>query len=55
MEENEAVEDVVQPTRRRRHSREFKEKVIRAAMQRNEWACSPARLSAKSPALDIVM
>jgi transposase len=35
MEENQAAADVVQPTRRRRHSREFKEKVIRAAMQPN--------------------
>jgi len=35
MNGNEAVSDVVQPTRRRRHSKEFKEKVIRAAMQPN--------------------
>ncbi|MFP3568053.1 transposase, partial [Paraburkholderia sp. SIMBA_030] len=35
MNENEAVSEVVQPTRRRRHSKEFKEKVIRAAMQPN--------------------
>ncbi|WP_085513239.1 transposase [Burkholderia pseudomallei] len=35
MEDVEVVEDVVQPTRRRRHSKEFKEKVIRAAMQPN--------------------
>jgi transposase-like protein len=27
--------DLIEPTRRRRHSREFKEKVIRAAMQPN--------------------
>jgi transposase-like protein len=35
MDENEAISEVVQPTRRRRHSKEFKEKVIRAAMQPN--------------------
>lgn len=35
MNGSEAVSDVVQPTRRRRHSKEFKEKVIRAAMQPN--------------------
>jgi transposase len=35
MSENEVISDVVQPTRRRRHSEEFKEKVIRAAMQPN--------------------
>jgi transposase len=35
MNKNEAVSEVVQPTRRRRHSKEFKEKVIRAAMQPN--------------------
>lgn len=35
MNENEAGSEVVQPTRRRRHSKEFKEKVIRAAMQPN--------------------
>jgi transposase len=35
MSGNETVSDVVQPTRRRRHSKEFKEKVIRAAMQPN--------------------
>jgi transposase len=35
MDETEVVQDVVQPTRRRRHSKEFKEKVIRAAMQPN--------------------
>ena len=35
MNENEAILEVVQPTRRRRHSKEFKEKVIRAAMQPN--------------------
>ncbi|WP_226383363.1 transposase [Burkholderia mayonis] len=27
--------DLIEPTRRRRHSREFKEKVVRAAMQPN--------------------
>ena len=35
MNESEAILEVVQPTRRRRHSKEFKEKVIRAAMQPN--------------------
>ncbi|MFM0069458.1 transposase [Paraburkholderia aspalathi] len=35
MDEVEVVQDAVQPTRRRRHSKEFKEKVIRAAMQSN--------------------
>jgi transposase-like protein len=35
MNESEAIREVVQPTRRRRHSKEFKEKVIRAAMQPN--------------------
>lgn len=35
MNENEAASEVVQPTRRRRHSMEFKEKVIRAAMRPN--------------------
>ncbi|AIP19263.1 transposase [Burkholderia pseudomallei] len=35
MEETKAEQDAVQPTRRRRHSKEFKEKVIRAAMQPN--------------------
>jgi transposase-like protein len=35
MNENEAILEVVQPTRRRRHSKEFKEKVIGAAMQPN--------------------
>ncbi|MPW22949.1 transposase, partial [Paraburkholderia sp. CNPSo 3157] len=36
MNENEAGSEVVQPIRRRRrHSKEFKEKVIRAAMQPN--------------------
>lgn len=35
MDEVEVVQDVVQPTRRRRHSKEFKETVIRAAMQPN--------------------
>jgi transposase len=32
MDEVEGVQDAVQPTRRRRHGKEFKEKVIRAAM-----------------------
>ncbi|WP_034177439.1 transposase [Burkholderia ambifaria] len=35
MDENEAILEAVEPTRRRRHSKEFKEKVIRAAMQPN--------------------
>ncbi|SAK49779.1 transposase IS3/IS911 family protein [Caballeronia hypogeia] len=35
MDEPEVVQDVVQPTRRRRHSKEFKQMVIRAAMQPN--------------------
>ena len=35
MDEVAVVQDVVQPTRRRRHSKEFKEMVIRAAMQPN--------------------
>ncbi|MGS0897570.1 transposase [Burkholderia stagnalis] len=35
MDENEAISETVQPTRRRRHSKEFKEAVIRAAMQPN--------------------
>ncbi|WP_232246833.1 MULTISPECIES: transposase [Burkholderia] len=35
MDEVEVVQDVVQPNRRRRHSKEFKETVIRAAMQPN--------------------
>jgi len=35
MEEIEAAEEVVKPTRRRRHSKEFKAQVIRAAMQPN--------------------
>src|ERR1700730_2857017 len=35
MNENEAGSDVVQPARRRQHSKEFKEMVIRAAMQPN--------------------
>jgi transposase len=35
MDEAEVVQDVVQPTRRCRHSKEFKDKVIRAAMQPN--------------------
>ena len=33
--ENDAISEVVQPTRRRRHSKEFKETEIRAAMQPN--------------------
>ncbi|RKT98991.1 IS66 family insertion sequence hypothetical protein [Burkholderia sp. Nafp2/4-1b] len=35
MDENETISETVEPTRRRRHSKEFKEKVIRAAMQPN--------------------
>lgn len=35
MDENEAISEVVEPTRRRRHSKDFKEKMIRAAMQPN--------------------
>lgn len=35
MDENEAISEAVEPTRRRRHSKEFKEKVIHAAMQPN--------------------
>ncbi|WP_420291464.1 transposase [Burkholderia thailandensis] len=35
MDENETLSEAVEPTRRRRHSKEFKEKVIRAAMQPN--------------------
>ncbi|MFM0438528.1 transposase [Paraburkholderia strydomiana] len=35
MDEIEAVQDVVQPTRRRWHSKESKQTVIRAAMQPN--------------------
>ncbi|WP_323069493.1 transposase [Mycetohabitans endofungorum] len=35
MNENEAGSEAVQPTRRRRHSKEFKETVVRAAMQPN--------------------
>jgi len=35
MDENEVISEAVEPTRRRRHSKEFKEKVIRAAMQPN--------------------
>lgn len=35
MDEVEVVPDIVQPTRRRRHSKEFKDTVIRAAMQPN--------------------
>lgn len=35
MDENEVMPEVVQPTRRRRHSKEFKAQVIRAAMQPN--------------------
>ncbi|CAB3810426.1 hypothetical protein LMG28688_07247 [Paraburkholderia caffeinitolerans] len=35
MDEIEVMQEVVQPTRRRRHSKEFKAQVIRAAMQPN--------------------
>ncbi|MCG1038747.1 IS66 family insertion sequence hypothetical protein [Mycetohabitans sp. B7] len=35
MNENEVGSKAVQPTRRRRHSKEFKETVVRAAMQPN--------------------
>ena len=35
MDENEVISEAVEPTRRRRQSKEFKEKVIRAAMQPN--------------------
>jgi transposase-like protein len=35
MDEVQVVQDVVQPTRRRRHSKEFKAMAIRAAMQPN--------------------
>ena len=35
MDETEVMQEVVQPTRRRRHSKEFKAQVIRAAMQPN--------------------
>ncbi|MGE8453727.1 MAG: IS66-like element accessory protein TnpA [Pseudomonadales bacterium] len=35
MQEIEVGQDVVQPTRRRRHSKEFKAQVVRAAMQPN--------------------
>lgn len=35
MNETEVMQDVVQPTRRRRHSKEFKAQAIRAAMQPN--------------------
>jgi len=35
MDETEVIQGVVQPTRRRRHSKEFKAEVIRAAMQPN--------------------
>ncbi|WP_080421974.1 transposase [Burkholderia ubonensis] len=35
MDENEAILETVEPARRRRHSKEFKVKVIRAAMQPN--------------------
>ncbi|WP_321900123.1 hypothetical protein [Paraburkholderia heleia] len=35
MNESEAILGVVQRTRRQRHSEEFKEKVIRVAMQPN--------------------
>ncbi|MCG1055571.1 transposase [Mycetohabitans sp. B5] len=35
MNENEAGSEMVQPTRRRCHNKEFEKKVIRAAMQPN--------------------
>ncbi|KUY50338.1 transposase [Burkholderia sp. RF2-non_BP3] len=35
MDKTEVMQEVVQPTRRRRHSKEFKAQVIRAAMQPN--------------------
>jgi len=35
MDETEVMPEVVQPTRRRRHSKEFKAQAIRAAMQPN--------------------
>ncbi|WP_230958967.1 transposase [Burkholderia stagnalis] len=35
MEETEVMPELVQPTRRRRHSKEFKAEVIQAAMQSN--------------------
>jgi transposase-like protein len=35
MDETEVMQEVVQPTRRRRHSKEFKAQAIRAAMQPN--------------------
>jgi transposase len=35
MDENEVMPEVEQPARRRRHSKEFKAEVIRAAMQPN--------------------
>ncbi|MBB5547671.1 transposase [Paraburkholderia fungorum] len=35
MDEIEVTQEIVQPTRRRRHSKEFKAQVIRAAMQPN--------------------
>lgn len=31
--------ELIEPTRRRRHSREFKEKVVRAALQPNVPCC----------------
>jgi transposase len=35
MDETEVMQEVVQPTRRRRHSKEFRAQAIRAAMQPN--------------------
>ena len=35
MDDTEVIPEAVQPTRRRRHSKEFKEQAIRAAMQPN--------------------
>jgi transposase len=35
MNDSEVIPEAVQPTRRRRHSKEFKEQAIRAAMQPN--------------------
>ncbi|WP_069353992.1 transposase [Burkholderia cenocepacia] len=52
MDENEAISEVVEPTRRRRHSKDFKEKVIRAAMQPNVSIAAVAlhyRLNANLP------
>ena len=39
MDEVEVVPDVVQPTRRRRHSKEFKETVIQAAIAAERVDC----------------